>query len=681
MTIDGNKPMKFLNDLAASVNQRNFMLRNAHDIEDEDDDYDDSDMDVDDVPVGRNKNTAANRKRNRDNDNNRGGNVRRQVMTPDEAIQYLSHRQNEAPKGGRGGPVAGGVSSERVRAADAPEIQLKVANDNIARLQRTIAENTSARAKARWKFALERITTGHVRVDGKLDTNGGKISRKFSALWNWRFCFTGERERIDALKDSLKDEIKKRKEELEAEHKKGYDYGSSDESEEDDFNVNDDPLIFEKLVELKGLRDTSVVCFRSSMVDDIQARINERYVTIEDGVNKGKKKLSTEKDKSYVKSLKADKQKQEKARKSVESVLMKGWRPSLLFEHLLKQKYDEKWLWLKDDCVEIRYPPGIDLEDILTTVKKSLLNVPAAKELVESSQKRKERLEAELLEKHVSKDECNTILTLDAQIAEAEEKVNLRLQKACSLAGVHDDPYENALGKKVSMRVQMSTVMYQFLKMTASHNLTECDVEFVGEVIEKFVREEVLELERKKRKRDEAASSSEEEDGDEGGALGREDNRSNRGQGRARRQAEAYEARQAQKIQEDSMISQCLEVCSTRLPIEHIMLWKRYVLFRTDLVDFLDGRSVTFETILAILNEEIDVLPKCETRLHEIQLAITKRSQTLLQQAMDLEKEMMSTESGVKKVSAAMQLVSRCVIIPKRWSLPYYIISPLNRRQ
>lgn len=103
----------------------------------------------------------------------------------EEAIQYLSSAQEDANVGA--GFVTdqrqgfGGGGSNRNRTAEDFETQLKETKDAVESAAGALKEAKSKKARARWHFALEKVTTG-----AYLGEETSKLNPSFLLLWRFR---------------------------------------------------------------------------------------------------------------------------------------------------------------------------------------------------------------------------------------------------------------------------------------------------------------------------------------------------------------------------------------------------------------------------------------------------------------------------------------------------------------
>jgi hypothetical protein len=111
----------------------------------------------------------------------------RSTFSVETAIQHLSSAQEDASVGK--GFVTdqrqgfGGGGSSRNRAAEDFETQLKDTTEAVESAEKALNEAKSKKARARWHYALERVTTGAYLGD---DTS--KLNPSFVLLWSFRFA-------------------------------------------------------------------------------------------------------------------------------------------------------------------------------------------------------------------------------------------------------------------------------------------------------------------------------------------------------------------------------------------------------------------------------------------------------------------------------------------------------------
>jgi len=196
-------------------------------------------------------------------------------MTPDDAIEFLTQRQAEEKKSEKDKDMVGakkkrndgeqGAISNRRRAQNDAESLLKAAIGKIASAKKTIVNETSSRAKARWKFALDRITTGHLRINGSIYTNDGKVDSRVAAFWNWRFCFTAACDMIDDEKDAIRKDCSEIRKQLNADYKEELELEKAEAREE-----YEDDNGFETDEEAEMIRDDK------EAVKQVSARSNRK---------------------------------------------------------------------------------------------------------------------------------------------------------------------------------------------------------------------------------------------------------------------------------------------------------------------------------------------------------------------------------------------------------------------
>lgn len=125
----------------------------------------------------------------------------RQVMSPSEALRYLSQHERRANVGedfvtnqqfSRGQ----GANSRANQAMERIEDQVKRAQEKVDEFARKEAEARRKRAKAYWHLALELITTGA----GDVDERQVGVSPKWSSLWRWRRSCIAQKEIDDAFR-------------------------------------------------------------------------------------------------------------------------------------------------------------------------------------------------------------------------------------------------------------------------------------------------------------------------------------------------------------------------------------------------------------------------------------------------------------------------------------------------
>lgn len=131
--------------------------------------------------------TRNNRRAARANAQSRRGSI--PVMNCDEAIMHLAAMQ-ESTRTNDGGEVAtmqlgfGQGVVRRGRAVDSVEEKMKASKDIIHSATKDLKASTSARAKARWHWALEMVTTGQMPFEDLAN-----VTQKFRTLWSWRSIY------------------------------------------------------------------------------------------------------------------------------------------------------------------------------------------------------------------------------------------------------------------------------------------------------------------------------------------------------------------------------------------------------------------------------------------------------------------------------------------------------------
>ena len=155
--------------------------------------------------------------------------------------------------------------------------------------QTIIVENTSDRAKKRWHFALERITSGFLRSEGSIVTHNQHVNTSVTAFWNWRYCFTASREQLATQKIEKKNElrvlIENIREEARIKHqlnrggsgkKRKHDSDSDFEEEQPPEVVLEDNAVYARLMnELNSLRHQSVFLFKSAASNQLKKLIEQ----------------------------------------------------------------------------------------------------------------------------------------------------------------------------------------------------------------------------------------------------------------------------------------------------------------------------------------------------------------------------------------------------------------------
>ena len=115
-----------------------------------------------------------------------------QVMSCEQALRFLTQHQEAAKTdidfvtdarvgGGRG-------VTQREYATESAETRIENARTSLFEAERVLKKDTLRRAKARWHWALEMISTGQF---------SGGSSHKFSGLWKWRRLVCAAMERAD----------------------------------------------------------------------------------------------------------------------------------------------------------------------------------------------------------------------------------------------------------------------------------------------------------------------------------------------------------------------------------------------------------------------------------------------------------------------------------------------------
>ena len=122
-----------------------------------------------------------------------------QVMSCEQALRFLTQHQEAAKTeddfvtdarvgGGRG-------VTQREYATESAETRIEKARTSLFEAERILKKDATRRAKARWHWALEMISTGQF-CDG--------VSHKFSGLWKWRRLVCAAMERTDEEKSKRK---------------------------------------------------------------------------------------------------------------------------------------------------------------------------------------------------------------------------------------------------------------------------------------------------------------------------------------------------------------------------------------------------------------------------------------------------------------------------------------------
>jgi len=115
---------------------------------------------------------------------------RPRILSPDEALRHIVQHQSDQNtredfvSDQRFGQGQG--ASNRAHAMDSVEDQVKHAEDELVAKKKELASGTSRRSKARWHWALEKVTTGSMWKMHKRC----HVKPKFSVLWRWRFPFS-----------------------------------------------------------------------------------------------------------------------------------------------------------------------------------------------------------------------------------------------------------------------------------------------------------------------------------------------------------------------------------------------------------------------------------------------------------------------------------------------------------
>jgi len=125
---------------------------------------------------------------------------------------------------------------------------------------------------------------------------------------------------------------------------------------------------------------------------------------------------------AVIKELEGERKVIEKARRSLDRLLLQGWRPNDEFEEKLRAKMKEQWKWLKPDCVEVAYPDFVDQRDVEKNINMSMIKLPTAKAELIAIEKRIVFAESKLCIKGVQKSELNKILVWNGQIKQVSER-------------------------------------------------------------------------------------------------------------------------------------------------------------------------------------------------------------------------------------------------------------------